>query len=150
MTSEVNACGCAEGPETYATYVFNGSIFVPTTPMGAIPRCSPVTLSRSARRGGAPAHFVAAACADGWAVAQGANGSRRVGGLFEQVSRHWQAISVSDCRASGLPSGAGADEYAIPFTVLRSLGKRIGENVAWTLYVPPLASADGLNRSSCT
>lgn len=141
VEAAVDACGCASGPETFAWYRYDGTLFVPTAPPGPAPRCAATAFTQVASRSRTPVRFDQSACLDGWAEATGTSGIRPVDGLFEQYEGRWVEIALSGHLVSPFSPPGGGDEYAIPFDVLQRLATRIGRSATWILKVPPLRSA---------
>jgi hypothetical protein len=137
VEAEVDACGCASGPESYIWYRYMDGMFQPTNPPGPLAPCSTDLLDSVANvtSTGSGVSFSDVACADGWAFARGTENGGKVVGLFQQQGTTWIDMTLDD--GSKLASNEG-DLYAIPPWLFQELASRIG--IAFTAPASPSAS----------
>jgi hypothetical protein len=142
VKAETNGCGCAGGPETYSWYRFGGDGFVPAAPPGVGPQCTASALDEAEPlmtsapsvepellgRLRDPFRVGRAACADGWALAVGTRRGRPLLGVFEQQGMRWLRSAVGPASLMGRAAGP----LAIPESVLRGLGRRLGVRLGRT------------------
>ena len=147
VIAETDTCefSCAQGPETYAWYHFNGAMFVPTQPPGTPAPCSPQLLTSVVRDDGAnDVSITRVDCKDGWAIGAGNGKHGRASGAFEQIRSKWVELAFND-------SGETDDSYrrplsdyylfAIPYSLTEQLCRGVGESAKWVIAAPILRTA---------
>jgi len=143
VIAETDTCefSCAQGPETYAWYRFNGSMFVPTQPPGTPTPCSAQLFTRVVRDDGAnDVTITRADCKDGWAVVAGKDKHGRAAGVFEQIKSRWVELALNDSGKADDPSGksplSGYYQFAIPSSLTKQLCLGVGVSARWVIAAP--------------
>jgi hypothetical protein len=131
VQTEVDACGCAGGPNTWTWEAYQSGAFRPANAPGRVPGCSPSKLTGIADFWEVQVlHFDRAACADGWALAigTGAGFTGPIVGLFDRGYRpgEWQLLTLDNGNA--LPAAPAI--YDLPLPLLVSLAAHLGSSLA--------------------
>jgi hypothetical protein len=142
VIAETDTCefSCAQGPETYAWYRFNGSMFVPTQPPSTPALCTSRLLTSVVRSDGSnDVTLTRVDCQDGWAVGAGDGKNGRATGVFEQIKSKWVELAFNDSGRADDPykhSYAGYYGFAIPYSLTVQLCHGVGESAKWVIAAP--------------
>jgi hypothetical protein len=122
VEAELNACGCATGPESDLWYQYSAAQreFLPTDPPGPAAPCTTALMQQDLVVAGV--NFSRVACADGWAAAIGREGDVGEMALFEEDGTGWQAVAST--RAAVVSRGTLSHmvaDYLVPSSVLAKL-----------------------------
>jgi hypothetical protein len=128
VEGELNACGCASGPESSIWYRYSSASheFLPTAPPGLPPPCTIAAVHQVVTA--ADVAFGRVSCADGWAIGVGTetDGSKVVV-LFEQQGTTWQAVNWAvAAKPDKHTFSALTAEYLVPPDVLGKLVSGLG------------------------
>jgi hypothetical protein len=142
VIAETDTCefSCAQGPETYAWYRFNGTMFVPTQPPGTPAPCSPQLITSVVRVDGAKdVSITRVDCKDGWAIGAGNGEHGRASGAFEQIRSKWVELALNDSGKTDDSNKRPLSDYypfAIPYSLTEQLCRDVGESAKWVIATP--------------